>query len=203
MGNIKYILVVALVLISCKRSDSHSQVKGYYYESNALLGSWDIKEVHWISKDTTLVIKKAQPGIFMVTPERYSIIWTPTKHPRQKFNVLSKPTDNEIKSGFNSIVFNSGTYTSTSSKMVTKALIAKVPGFEGGRQYYDYRIEEGTLFLTMYDETYPDGTKPDWAGKWKTHFILKKLIRIPRLKNRFNLSYTINQWCKELSSLWF
>ncbi len=175
MVHIKFLMLVALVLTSCKKSDSHSIVRSDSKESNQLLGSWDIKEIHWISKDTTLTIEKAQPGILMIAPNRYSIIWTPTKKPRSKFNTLSKPTDAEIKSGFNSIVFNSGTYTTTSSKMVTKALIAKVPGFEGGLQYYDYRIEEGTLFLTMYDETYPDGTKPDWAGKWKTHFILKKI----------------------------
>mgnify|MGYP000312510904 FL=1 len=87
---------------------------------------------------------------------------------------MSNPTEEEIKAGFSSIVFNSGTYTSTDSTMVTEAIIAKVPGFEGGKQYYRYILEGNQLSFTMYDETYPDGSKPQWSGLWKTKFIFDK-----------------------------
>lgn len=113
----------------------------------------------------------------MLTPERYSIIWTPSRQPRAPFKILSKPTENEIKSGFGSIVFNSGTYQMADSTITTQAILAKVPGFEGGQQFYDYSFENDFLILTMYDETYPDGNKPDWAGKWKTKFVLEKVIK--------------------------
>ncbi|MEM1123856.1 MAG: hypothetical protein AAGJ18_25685 [Bacteroidota bacterium] len=101
-------------------------------------------------------------------------MWTPTRSPRKRFKILAKPTDEEIKSGFQSVVFNGGTYEWQKGKVVTKASIAKVPGFEGGQQFYDFRIDKNMLELIMYDETYPDGGKPEWFGKWRTKFVLKK-----------------------------
>ena len=169
-------LFCIVVLTGCQEVDSNLLSEGNKsLRENRLLGSWDVKEVHWISNDTTVTIEHAQPGILMLTPERYSIIWTPTRHARAPFKILSKPTDDEIKSGFRSIVFNSGTYLMTDSTITTKALLAKVPGFEGGMQFYDYQLKNKILTLTMYDETYPDGTKPDWAGIWKTQFVLGKI----------------------------
>ena len=179
------------VLAGCHGIDPDSLAKDKkQLKENVLLGSWDVREVHWISNDTTVTIKNAQPGILMLTPERYSIIWTPTRYERAPFKILSKPTDDEIKSGFGSIVFNSGTYSMTDSTITTKALLAKVPGFEGGKQFYDYRLEKNLLTLTMYDETYPDGTKPDWAGIWKTQFVLG---RIESQKQSANTDKTITE----------
>lgn len=169
-------LLCIVALTCCKHITSEpSSMDHQLPPANSLLGSWDIKEVHWIASDTTVTIENAQPGILMLTPERYSIIWTPTRQPRTPFAILSKPTDDEIKSGFGSIVFNSGTYRITESKLTTQATVAKVPGFEGGQQFYDYSFKDDLLILTMYDETYPDGSKPDWAGKWKTRFVLGKI----------------------------
>lgn len=144
-------------------------------EKCAIWGSWELQAIHWIAKDTTYSINKAQPGLFMIDQDRYSIMWTPTQSPREPFKVLSQPTDAEIKNGFRSIVFNAGNYEMNDSTLITRAQIAKVPGFEGGKQCYRYTIQSDTLQLTMYDETYPDGTKPEWYGKVQTQFVLKRL----------------------------
>jgi len=144
---------------------------------NQLLGSWNLIEVRWISADTTHVLKKHQLGMLLVTADRYSIMWSPTKDKRIPFNELSNPTDEEIKHGFRSIVFNAGSYHSTDSTMTTTSILAKVPGFEGGKQQYTYRATNNKLTLIMYDETYPNGKKPNWSGIWKTKFLFEKTIR--------------------------
>ena len=43
--------------------------------------------------------------------------------------------------------------------------LARVPGFEGAKQQYRYTIHEDQLSLTLFDETYPNGKKPEWYGK--------------------------------------
>lgn len=143
-------------------------------KTHPLLGAWEMKAVHWISADTTFSIPNAQPGLFTFTDRRYTIMWTPTQSPRTPFKILSKPTDEEIKAGFQSVVFNGGTYEISDLSLVTTTTIAKVPGFEGGQQFYRFQINENNLELTMYDETYPDGTKPEWSGQWKTKFVMEK-----------------------------
>lgn len=134
-----------------------------------------MKEIHWVLKDTTYSIAAPQPGLFILTTDSYATMWTPTREPRVPFKSLSQPTDEEKIAGFGSIVFNSGTYTKTDSTLTTTALIAKVPGFEGGVQYYRYNILEGVLELTMFDETYPDGEKPEWFGQVESKFVYQRM----------------------------
>ena len=143
-------------------------------KKNELLGTWNLKEVQWISKDTTHYLKKPQPGLFLLNKKGYSIMWTPSEEERTPFKILSKPTDIEIKKGFQSIVFNSGSYIHSDSTLVTTAKIAKVPGFVGGKQYYRYALNHEELSLVMYDETYPNGSKPKWSGLWQTKLIFDK-----------------------------
>ncbi|TMM53359.1 lipocalin-like domain-containing protein [Maribacter algarum] len=167
----KWVLVFSLTTLilffhSCS-SKGHTK--------NTLEGSWNLTEVRWVSVDTTFYLKKPQLGLFLITPERYSIIWSPTEEKRKPFYNLSNPTDEEIKSGFRSIVFNSGSYSQTDSILVTTANLAKVPGFAGGKQFYTYSLSENQLSLMMYDETYPNGEKPKWSGVWKTNFLFEKI----------------------------
>ena len=165
-------IVLNILLVSC---DKTSKTNENPKTESSILGSWEMTSIHWITKDTSYTIAKAQPGLLIITPTSYSIMWTPTAEPRIPFKLLSKPTDEELKSGFRSIVFNAGTHQLTDSTLTTKAMVAKVPGFEGGTQFYRYSMESGNLELTMFDETYPDGTKPAWFGEYETKFVLKKL----------------------------
>lgn len=160
----RYLFFLIFLMISACKTDEKS-----------FKGTWKVNEIHWISADTTYSIKHAQPGIFMVSDSRYSIIWTPTEKKREPFKKLAYPTDEEIIQGFRSIVFNSGTYSLSDSIFEIQALIAKVPGFEGGRQKFAYQIEGKQLRLRMIDETYPNGDKPDWYGKWETLFVMERL----------------------------
>jgi len=111
----------------------------------------------------------------MIHANRYSFIWTPTLEPRTPFKILAEPTQEEFKSGFSSIVFNAGRCQMTENQMMITAEIAKVPGFEGGKQVFNWSLDNNMLTLTMIDETYPNGEKPKWSGKLKTEFVLSKL----------------------------
>jgi hypothetical protein len=102
-------------------------------------------------------------------------MWTPLNQARTPFKVLSNPTDAEAIAGFKSVVFNGGSYELSKDGVVTQSYIAKVPGFEGGLQHYRYDVKGDVLRLTMFDETYPDGSKPDWSGIWETEFVLERV----------------------------
>lgn len=157
MKNTILILVVSLLgSLPCKAMDKTD-----------LLGSWRIIKLSYALPDRTVQVESPQPGALVVSPKRYSIMYTPGKEPRVPFKVLAKPTDSEIIAGFRSIVFNSGSYTLQGNTLVTKADMAKVPGFEGGQQFFEVLFDNEQLQLTFYDEIYPDGTRPAWAGKSK------------------------------------
>ncbi|WP_420317098.1 hypothetical protein [Ekhidna sp.] len=102
-------------------------------------------------------------------------MYNPSPRPRTPFVSLSKPSDEETMAGFRSIVFNTGPYELMEDDiMLALPDLAKVPGFEGGKQFYRYRVEDDKLYFRMYDETYPNGDKPEWFGKVEVQFILTK-----------------------------
>lgn len=141
---------------------------------NPLMGSWRMKEIHYIQADTTIKVEKVHGGRVTFSQNHYHLLYNPWINPRKPFEKLAQPTKEEMIYGFQTLVFNSGTYVYTDSTVVTTADIAKVPGFEGGIQYYNYSLKGEALELTMYDETYPDGNKPEWYQKLKVRF---KLVR--------------------------
>jgi len=167
---IALILFITILIANCNKKSPKRVVN-----HNPLLGSWKMKEVYFKTKDTVYSIKKAEPGVFFFTDSSYAIMWTPIDKPREPFKILAKPTDEETIAGFRSVVFNAGSYTFTDSTVTSTAFIAKVPGFEGGKQFYRYAIKGKQLSITMYDETYPDGKKPEWLGRYVTEFVLNKI----------------------------
>lgn len=158
-------IISLLVCVSCTSLPVSKEI-------NPLLGSWKMKEIHYIGADATHSQTEAFEGTFMFTPKRYMIMYNPWKNPRVAFESLSKPTDKEIIASFKTIVYNSGSYIHDANTVTTTASIAKVPGFEGGKQFYEYSISGNRLDITMFDETYPDGSKPEWSGKTTVRFVL-------------------------------
>ena len=160
------LLVVVLSSVGCQNHKSQRQ--------HPIIGTWLLDSVTWHSKEQSQHIEKAQPGMFIFDESHYSLMWSPKQSPRLPFTDLSKPTDDEILQGFRSIIFNAGAYQISANEIITTAIVAKVPGFENGQQFYRYQVENNKLILTMYDEKYPDGSKPDWSGQWETEFTLIK-----------------------------
>ena len=170
----KKTLLLSLIMTSLLFDICNAQNSDNKASSTSILGSWEMREIHWITDEQTYSIEKAQPGLFIFEEKRYAIMWTAKKEPRTPFEILSQPTPEEVIETFKSIVFNAGSYVINGNQITSTAYIAKVPGFEGGQQFYNYSIEEDILTLTMYDEIYPDGSKPTWSGKAKTKFVLQK-----------------------------
>ncbi|MCB0279049.1 MAG: lipocalin-like domain-containing protein [Calditrichaeota bacterium] len=162
----KLVILVCLLLYSCAKKENTI--------INPLHGSWLMKEIHYIYPDSTYSQPQAFTGRFLFTKNHYSIMYNPWTNERIPFQILSKPSDAEILASFKTIVFNSGSYLQSDSTITSTADIAKVPGFEGGKQFYRYKITGDQLDITMFDETYPDGKKPDWYGKLNVRFVLQR-----------------------------
>lgn len=132
-------------------------------EHTAPLGSWAIDKINFIYPDTTYTLDTVYGGSFILSPERYSIVYNPWNQQRKPFENLSNPTEEEIIHGFRTFAFNTGQYFWKGDTLTCTPDFAKVPGFEGGEQVYVYKKDAATL--TMFDETYPGGEKPQWYGK--------------------------------------
>ena len=165
------ILVAWQLIVGCQKV-STTQVT----LSNDLIGAWHVQAINWVSADQTHRIDVAQPGMFIFSEDHYALMWSPSQTPRTPFQTLAKPTDQEMIQGFQSIVFNAGSYQIVDDEMVTQAYVAKVPGFEGGQQFFRFNLTGDQLLLIMYDEIYPDGSKPNWSGQWQTQFSLIKAV---------------------------
>ena len=155
-------------------TDLADYIKKVALQNNPLIGSWRIKEIHYQYPDTSYQVYMELPGRLMVSEEHYAIMYNPYGKIRDKAEKLSKLSEAEMIYGFKTMVFNSGTYVVSDSVLVTTADMAKVAGFEGGQQWYKMSIGETALKLTMYDETYPNGKKPEWYNKLQILFILEK-----------------------------
>lgn len=156
------------------QSKSKDSIEQPTNRNHALLGTWIIEEIQYIYSDTTYLVSMNYKGRLIVGADSYSIMYNPYGSARESPGSLSNMTDEEKLYSFKTIVFNSGTYKLTGSDFITTSEVAKVAGFEGGIQYY--RIDDASqkIALTMYDETYPDGGKPEWYGKLEVRFILSK-----------------------------
>lgn len=142
--------------------------------SDPLEGSWTLKAVEFATAEDSTLIDPAQPGRFIFADGQYTLIWTYKRTPREPFADLSNWQNEEMVTAFQTIVFNSGKYEIDGDNVETTADLARVPGFEGGQQFYEFEIEGDVLNLRMVDETYPDGRKPDWSGKQTTLFVLER-----------------------------
>ena len=141
------------------------KVREYEKNRDAIVGSWTLTEIQYIYSDTIYIVENPAGGIFMGNPERYLIMYHPTQQARPVFKAFSQPTCEELRSAFQHLVFNTGKYLLTDSLMTVSPDLARVPGFEGAKQLYRYSIQDKQLTLTLFDETYPNGKKPEWYGK--------------------------------------
>ncbi|WP_020537731.1 ankyrin repeat domain-containing protein [Lewinella cohaerens] len=151
-----------------------AKLKGFQNHLQNLSGSWKMEQIAYLYPDTTYLIDAPAPGIFVVSPERYVIQYHPSKNNRAPFADFTNPTCEELRAAFQGLVFNTGQFHLTDSLFIAQPNIARVPGFEGARQVYNYQISRQQLVLTLEDEQYPDGTRPDWVGKISVRFTLSK-----------------------------
>lgn len=159
-----FLIIVASGISSTSNAEENVTTK--------IVGAWKLEKLIYHLASGDVSIDQVHGGRWLFTPTRYAMMYVPGKSPRIPFKILAKPTDDEVSAGFKSIVFNSGSFQIEQQQLITRADIAKVPGFEGGQQIFEFLLEDNALVLTMVDEIYPDQTKPEWSGKVKLSFYL-------------------------------
>ncbi len=173
----KQFIIIFFLAITFSCDNDNKTQNAYSFQHSGLEGSWKVHEIHYKYADTVYKAIGEPYGRFLFTKNQYSLMYNPSMNPRTPFKNLSKPEPDEVASAFGSMVFNSGSYTYEDSVIKTIADAAKVPGFEGGNQYYKVYKEDENMRLTFFDETYPDGNKPEWYGDLEIEFFLKKEVR--------------------------
>ena len=144
--------------------------------SNAIIGSWQLVSIdyNYINKDTIIHVESEYPGRFIINESHYSIMYNPYFGTRKPFNDISNPSKDEMQYAFKTLAYNSGSYDIRENILTTHPDIARVPGFEGGNQVFEFLIENNSMQLKMFDETYPNGNKPEWHKKLEIVFNFKK-----------------------------
>jgi len=140
-----------------------------------LIGVWRVAEVKTVTADGESTNTSPLPGLYIFTQGHYSAVWSISDTPRQMYADRWQPTANEKIAAYDSIVVNAGTYELDQSELITRPIMARVPGFGGGKAIWKYRIEGGILYLEMFEEYTKDGIRAEWLDH--VHFPIK-LIRV-------------------------
>jgi hypothetical protein len=106
-------------------------------------------QLSFTTPDTSGTIADPQPSLYLFTSRHYSIMYVPGSEPRALFRDMSRPTDAEKITAYNSFIANSGTYALSDSTIETRPIVAKTPNFMAGQsQTYSYRLRGDSLWLT-------------------------------------------------------
>ncbi len=139
----------------------------------AVEGVWKITEIKVVNTEGETINSQPQPGFYIFTRKHYSAIYTPGMEPRVPFADVWQPTGEEKVAAYDTIIVNTGTYELTESMLITHPLLAKVPGFAGGKASYKYRLDGDNLWLEDSDISSRTGIRlPDLEI---THL---KLVRV-------------------------
>ncbi|NND87818.1 MAG: hypothetical protein HKM28_01070, partial [Flavobacteriaceae bacterium] len=151
---------------------AYFEIEGEKILQHKLQRSWKVQEIRYEYPDTTYIMNSERMGRFIFADSTYALIYYPEMKTRPNFKQLSSPTSPEMLKAFKTVVFNSGSYKWEGSRLITQADLAKVPGFEGGKQFYEVNRYSQGLEIVMYDEQYPNGESPNWVGTLRITFQL-------------------------------
>ena len=142
---------------------------------SAIVGVWRIAEVKTVTADGESTNSSPLPGLYIFTQDHYSAVWSTSDTPRQMYADRWQPTADEKIAAYDSIVVNAGTYELDESDLITKPIMARVPGFGGGKALWKYRVDGDVLYLEMFEEYTKDGIRAEWLDH--VHFPIK-LVRV-------------------------
>ena len=154
-------------------------------------GVWRVTEIKVVNAAGEMLNSQPQPGFYIFTHGHYSAIYTPGMEPRTPFADAWRPTDKEKVAAYDTIIVNTGTYELTESLLITHPLLAKVPGFAGGKSSYKYRLDGNNLWLEAGDISSSTGVRlPDLDAE-RTQLKLTRveyrvILRPPGEKSKSN-----------------
>lgn len=131
-------------------------------EAENVVGVWQIKEIGRQNvKDS--ITDKPFPNILIFTPHHYSMVWVFGENARRAFSKHWKPTDAEKIERFDSMVVNAGTYEIEGSTLTVHPVVARIPGFVGGKLICEFHVDRDTMKLRFIDEYSYDGVQAPWV----------------------------------------
>lgn len=142
-------VLVSLAVASCQQSGP----------VNPLVGAWTVVEIQQTGADGKIQTFQGQPGLSIFTKSHYSTVHVPGPAARQPFAKRWEPTPDEIRTAYESIIVNSGTYAVSGSRLIVRPVIAKTPEFAGGHGTYEYKIDRDTLSLEAVELQSYDGVR--------------------------------------------
>ncbi|HSM18498.1 MAG TPA: hypothetical protein VK845_16040 [Gemmatimonadales bacterium] len=110
-----------------------------------LEGVWSVVAVD--PMDGSAPIDPSQPGLYLFAGSHYSAVYAPGPEARVKSETSFLPNDDEMIAQYQSIIVNSGTYSVDGSSLTLRPMIAKSPGFVGGRLTGTFSVSGDTLVL--------------------------------------------------------
>ncbi|HYR87440.1 MAG TPA: hypothetical protein VE422_25375 [Terriglobia bacterium] len=114
---------------------------------NPLTGAWKVAE---IADANASPITSPQPGLYIFAGQHYSFARINGTKPLPSYPSNDKATDADKVAVFNSLYFNTGTYTVTGNMLATKAMVAKSAFAIGGAgNQYEFKINGNNLVLTQ------------------------------------------------------
>ena len=131
--------------------------------ANPLQGVWSLTASG--GGDGSPVIDPSQPGLYIFAEGYYSAVFAPGAEMRVPSEIAFQPTPEEMVAQHESIIVNTGTYEISGSTVTFRPIIAKSPAFVGGQATSEFRLDGGTLTLTVQTVVAVDGTSaPNLGG---------------------------------------
>lgn len=142
---------------------------------DSIVGVWKLLTVVYIAGADVTSIDPALPGLFIFTPDHYSMTWMPQRHLQEEYADMWHPSDAEKVQSYNSIVTNTGRYEFSGQELTTYVEVAKTPAFVGGKATYECEISKDLMRLEVKDNLAHDGTRDEGYLKFKTILTLQRV----------------------------
>lgn len=130
--------------------------------SKGVVGVWQVTDIGRQNVEGSMT-DKPFPNLFIFTPRHYSMVWV--LGASEPFAERWKPTDEEKKERFDSMVVNAGTYEIDGATLTAHPMVARIPDFIGGKLICEFHIENDTMRLKFLDEYSFDGVQAPWVAK--------------------------------------
>jgi hypothetical protein len=153
-------LVIVAACTPASMEEATSEMRG------PLEGVWSLVSVD--PMDGSAIIDPSQPGLYIFAASHYSAVYAPGLDERVKSAASFLPTDAEMLEQYRSIIVNSGTYQIDGSSLTYRPMIAKSPGFVGGRLTGTFSVSGDTLTLHHEHLFDLDGVELDDFGETLT-----------------------------------
>lgn len=146
-------IVVTLILALSIAMLGSVGVEAQEENTSRIQGVWRVEGVSVRGGPNAGDNANPQPSVYIFTRNHYSIMFVPGEEPRpETSSTVAELTEEQMLGSFRTFVANSGTYEMEGNLITTSVIVARVPGYMSVTSEYQYRIEQGTLWLTQVND---------------------------------------------------